>query len=56
MKHVILAIILLSATGIVTAQNRVPVPVKDTTQPPAKDTTISKVSDLEEVVISSTPG
>ncbi|MFX1704695.1 TonB-dependent receptor [Chitinophaga sp. CC14] len=54
MKQIVLAIILLSITGITTAQNRVPVPVKDTTQQPLKDTTISKVSDLEEVVISST--
>ncbi|MET3877079.1 TonB-dependent receptor plug domain-containing protein [Chitinophaga sp. OAE865] len=46
-KHIkyMVPAILLSATGTMNAQNRVPVPVKDT---------ISRVSDLGEVVISST--
>ncbi len=53
LKYIIPAAILLGTTSIVNAQNRVPVPVKDTSRPAVKDS-ISKVSDLEEVVISST--
>ncbi|TWF41280.1 iron complex outermembrane receptor protein/outer membrane receptor for ferrienterochelin and colicins [Chitinophaga polysaccharea] len=53
MKRILLAAIVLSITGTIYAQNRVPVPVKDTLPAPSKDT-ISKVSDLGEVVISST--
>ncbi|NLR80516.1 TonB-dependent receptor plug domain-containing protein [Chitinophaga eiseniae] len=53
MKRILLAAIVLSITGTIQAQNRVPVPVKDTLPAPSKDT-ISKVSDLGEVVISST--
>lgn len=53
MKRILLAAIVLSITGTIQAQNRVPVPVKDTLPAPSKDT-ISKVSDLGEIVISST--
>ncbi|MEC5143369.1 TonB-dependent receptor [Chitinophaga sp. 212800010-3] len=53
MKHILLAGILLGAASVLNAQNRVPGNVKDTTQLPPKDT-ISKVSDLNEVIISST--
>lgn len=53
MKQIVLASIIFCTGGAVVAQNRVPVAVKDTTQQPSKDT-ISKVSDLEEVIISST--
>jgi outer membrane receptor for ferrienterochelin and colicins len=49
-----LATILLAGIAVASqAQQRVPVAVKDTTKS-AKDTTISKVSDLQEVIISST--
>jgi len=53
MKQILLSAIILSTSIGIQAQNRVPVPVKDTTQLPSKDS-ISKVSDLNEVVISST--
>ena len=53
MKRFFLSAIILGAGIGIQAQNRVPLPVKDTTQQPSKDT-ISKVSDLSEVVISST--
>lgn len=53
MKQILLSAIILCAGIGIQAQNRVPVPVKDTTQLPSKDS-ISKVSDLNEVVISST--
>ncbi|NLU91269.1 TonB-dependent receptor plug domain-containing protein [Chitinophaga sp. Ak27] len=53
MKRILLVAIVLSITGTIQAQNRVPVPVKDTLPAPSKDT-ISKISDLGEVVISST--
>lgn len=53
MKRILLAIILLSTGFQLAAQNRVPISVSDTTKPSAKDT-ISKISDLNEVIISST--
>lgn len=53
MKRILLSAIILGTTVSMQAQNRVSVSVKDTAQLPLKDT-ISKVSDLGEVVISST--
>jgi outer membrane receptor for ferrienterochelin and colicins len=53
MKQILLAVMAMITGLVLSAQNRMPVPVKDTTKPLPKDT-ISKVSDLSEVVISST--
>jgi outer membrane receptor for ferrienterochelin and colicins len=53
MKQILLAVMAMITGLALSAQNRMPVPVKDTTKPLPKDT-ISKVSDLSEVVISST--
>ncbi|MFY0255116.1 TonB-dependent receptor plug domain-containing protein [Chitinophaga sp. 30R24] len=53
MKHLVMTAIVLG-TGLSTkSQHRTSVPVTDTTQRPATDT-ISKISDLNEIVISST--
>ncbi|MBO9731975.1 MAG: TonB-dependent receptor [Chitinophaga sp.] len=54
MKQMLLAIVVLSTALPLAAQNRVAVPVKDTTAKPAPADTISKVSDLNEVIITST--
>jgi outer membrane receptor for ferrienterochelin and colicin len=53
MKRILLAITILGTGTQLLAQNRVAVPVKDTTKSSPKDT-ISKVADLNEVIISST--
>lgn len=53
MKRILLAITILGTGFHLIAQNRVAIPVKDTTKSSPKDT-ISKVADLNEVIISST--
>lgn len=53
MKQILLAFTVLSAALPLAAQNRVAAPVKDTVKPAPADT-ISKVSDLNEVIITST--